>query len=301
MGRSLPPEINTGCPELDRVWIAYAQDILERPGVLIPDTDDDLTWHAFLGHSIDMQGFRAAEFAGVDPLSRPAPKFKSLRERELGVLELARLWYVLPIQSHLREGTRGVPLQMTLDVLRRYGGSAGESLADAFEWFPWRKAHWSVRALLQNSAVLESLGYSFRQWLEHECAELDAGEFPPRDFRRLTRNSTDAQSTLEETLRQRVEAAFYMVGPALSAYMICDWQLWLWNEGQSGVFAMYKQDAFHEEFVKRYGRGVIPAEREGFTAWWFSMHPDLPPRLANECIWLGMERGFGVPPNAEID
>jgi len=84
-----------------------------------------------------------------------------------------------------------------------------------------------------------------------------------------------------------------MVGPALSAYMICDWQLWLWNEGLTGVFAMYKQDSFHEEFVTRYGRGVIPADRAAFTAWWFSKHPDLAPRLANECIWLGMEHGIG--------
>jgi hypothetical protein len=85
MARSIPSEIHTGCPELDRVWSEYAKGVLGRPGVLIPDTDDDLTWHAFLGHSVDMQGFRAAEFAGVDPLSRPAPKFRSLRERGLGV------------------------------------------------------------------------------------------------------------------------------------------------------------------------------------------------------------------------
>jgi len=83
-----------------------------------------------------------------------------------------------------------------------------------------------------------------------------------------------------------------MVGPALSAYMLCDWQLWLWNEGLTEVFAMYKQDSFHEEFVRRYGRDVIPSDRESFTAWWFSEHPDLPPRLANECIWLAMEHGL---------
>ena len=36
-----------------------------RLHVLIPDAEDDLNWHAFLGHSIDMQGFRAAEFVGI--------------------------------------------------------------------------------------------------------------------------------------------------------------------------------------------------------------------------------------------
>jgi hypothetical protein len=295
MGRRVPSEIHTGCAELDRAWREYAQHILGRPGVLIPDTDDDLTWHAFLGHSIDMQGFRAAEFAGVDALSRPAARFRSLKERGLGVPELGRLWHIRQIQDHLRK-RRGVSLGSTLDALRRHGGSDGESLADAFQSFPWRKGNWSVRALLQNSAALEIHGYSFRRWLEHGCAELGAGDFPPRDFRtRRARNGVP----IEEALRRRVEDAFYMVGPQMSAYMLCDWQLWLWNEGKTEVFAMYKQDSFHEEFVSRYGRRVIPADRVGFTAWWFSEHPDLPPRLANECIWLGMEHGiFSSPQTA---
>lgn len=33
----------------------------------------------------------------------------------------------------------------TLDVLRASGGGVGESLADAFQCFPWRKLHWVVR------------------------------------------------------------------------------------------------------------------------------------------------------------
>ena len=69
--------------------------ILNRSQILIPDTDDDLTWHAFLVHSIDMQGFRAAEFAGVDPLTRNAPKFLPLKTRGIGVPELA--W--IPMQK----------------------------------------------------------------------------------------------------------------------------------------------------------------------------------------------------------
>jgi len=85
----LPSVISTGCPELDLVWRLYVQSIIDRPGVAIPDTDDDLNWHAFLGHSIDMQGFRAAEFVGVDPLTRSTPGFVPLRQRDLGVAELA--------------------------------------------------------------------------------------------------------------------------------------------------------------------------------------------------------------------
>ena len=153
--RSVPPTISTGCPELDLAWQTYASMILNRSQILIPDTDDDLTWHAFLGHSIDMQGFRAAEFAGVDPLTRNAPKFVPLKTRGIGVPELAALWDVPEIRQHLLGQNKDVPFAVTLQVLRTHGGETGVSLAEAFEYFPWRKFHWSVRALLQNSAVLK--------------------------------------------------------------------------------------------------------------------------------------------------
>jgi len=32
---------------------------------------------------------------------------------------------------------------------------------------------------------------------------------------------------------------------------------------------MYTPDSFHDEFVARCGRDVIPSDREGFTDWWF--------------------------------
>src|SRR6202041_3202294 len=126
------PTISTGCPELDRAWATYSSMILHRSHILIPDTDDDLTWHAFLGHSLDMQGFRAAEFAGVDPLTRKSPGFVPLRDRGIGVPELASLWEIPQIQSHLMTGVKGEPLESTLDVLRSFGGEVGASLAEAF-------------------------------------------------------------------------------------------------------------------------------------------------------------------------
>lgn len=288
---SVPADVSTGCPELDLVWKVHALTILDRSKVaLIPDTDDDLNWHAFLGHSIDMQGFRAAEFAGVDPLTRQAPRVISLKDRNVGVRELASLWDVPAIRQHLLTGTNGVPLRATLDVLRSEGGDTGASLAEAFEFFPWRKFHWSVRALLQNSAALNGDDYSFRNWLQRTCDELGVEEFPPRDFRRSV-SLAGVEMTLERALRAVLERTFYMVGPALSAYMICDWQLWLWREGITAVFANFKLDSFHEEFVKLYGAGVVPSDEIGFTTWWFEMYPDLPPRLVNECMWLGIEHG----------
>lgn len=271
---------------MDLVWSRYALIILDRPGVLIPDTDEDLTWHAFLGHSIDMQGFRAAEFAGVDGLTRPAPDFVSLRDRGVGVSELAGLWGVPEIRRHLTSNLRGVPLSSTLDVLRAEGGEVGVSLADALQAFPWRKFHWVVRALLENSALLADHGFSFRNWLKAACADVGVGAFPPTDFR----PAVDGIS-LEQRLRQRLQATFFQVGPTMAPYMICDWQLWLWANGETEVFATFKLDSFHDQFVARYGRGLVPPDEDAFTDWWWGMYPDLPPRLVNECIWLGIEQG----------
>ncbi len=280
--------ISTGCPELDKAWQTYASMILNRSAILIPDTDDDLTWHAFLGHSIDMQGFRAAEFAGVDPLTRDAPRFVPLKTRGIGVPELAALWDVPAIRQHLLRQNKDVPFAVTLDVLRTHGDRIGVSLADAFDHFPWRKFHWAVRALLQNSAVLKPFDFSFRRWLQHECDRLGVQEFPPTNFR--TAVAFEGTSVaLERALRKRLEQTFYMVGPAMSAYMLCDWQLWLWREGLVAVFANLKLDSFHEAFVKKFGKGVIPAGEDGFARWWHDLLPDLPPRLANECIWLAVE------------
>lgn len=145
-GRTLPSTISTACAELDLAWRTYASMILNRSHILIPDTEDDLNWHAFLGHSIDMQGFRAAEFVGVDPLTRSAPKFVPLKPRGIGVPQLAGLWEIPEIRRHLLGHSKDAPLADTLGVLRKHGGEIGVSLVEAFEFFPWRKFHWSARA-----------------------------------------------------------------------------------------------------------------------------------------------------------
>ena len=86
----------------------------------------------------------------------------------------------------------------------------------------------------------------------------------------------------------------------MSAYMLCDWQLWLWREGLTAVFANFKLDSFHEAFVKKFGKGVIPGDEEGFAHWWHELLPDLPPRLANECIWLAVEKKLVDPWTVQI-
>ncbi len=285
MARSIPSTISTGCPELDLVWKKFAEQIVRSP-ILIPDTEDDLNWHAFLGHSLDMQGFRAAEFVGVDELTKPAPDFVPLKTLGIGVAEFGRLWEIDAIRNYLLDATKGKPLSATFDILEAKGGSVGKSLADAFRKFGRCRFPSTVRAYLQNSAVLKDHGYSFRRWLQAECGKLGVSTFPPTDFRAKTHLRS---MSLEMALRHRLEKTFYQVGPAMAPYMLCDWQLWLWNNGRTGVFANFKLDSFHEEFVKRFGRGVIPPDEQGFADWWHKLYPDLPPRLANECIWLGLE------------
>ncbi len=101
--------------------------------------------------------------------------------------------------------------------------------------------------------------------------------------------SQSGETSIEWALVRRLEEAFYQVGPTMATYMICDWQLWLWNEGRTGVFEAFKPDEFHIQFVARYGKETIPGDRTDFISWWFNMYPTVPPRLLNECIWLAVE------------
>ncbi len=283
----VPSEISTGCPELDLVWKQFARMVMDSP-ILIPDSEEDLNWHAFLGHSLDMQGFRAAEFVGVDALTRHAPGFVPLRTLGIGVAEIGALWEVEPIQDYLVHAAKGEPLSAAFDILQMHGGTTGAALADAFRKFGRCRFRSTVRACLQNCAALKPHGYSFRTWLRAECEKLGAAGFPPTDFRA---ESSVSSLSLEMALRKRLQGTFYQVGPALAPYMICDWQLWLWKHGQTGNFASFKLDSFHKEFVKRFGRGTIPSGEAAFAEWWIGLYPAIPPRLANECIWLGLENG----------
>lgn len=104
-----------------------------------------------------------------------------------------------------------------------------------------------------------------------------------------------AAMPIERVLLLRLERTFNMVGPAMSATMICDWQLWLWREGRTAVFADFKLDSLHEAFARKFGRCVFPADEAGFARWWLGLYPDLPPRLANECIGLAAENKLVNP------
>ncbi len=286
--RIIPKTIETNCPELNRAWQEYQHFILDRSAILIEDSEEALNWHAFLGHSIDMQGFRAAEFAGVDELSKPAPNFIPLKQTGIGVKELGQLWQIESIRNHLLRGCIGTDTTTSYEILKTAGGETGVLLARAFQTFPFRKGHKYIRALLHNSAVLQTFNYSFRNWLKHQCSVLGEKEFPPRNFRQCV----GVGKSLEEVLCEKLEKTFYLVGPEMAPYMICDWQLWLWKERKTELFDSFKYDAFHIAFVgyvnQRHG-DTIPEDKVKFVRWWYRYCPEIPPRLANECIWLAME------------
>jgi hypothetical protein len=287
----IPEVLATNCKELNKAWVLYSKEILEQTAVLISDTEDDLNWHAFLGHSLDMQGFRAAEFAGVDAISKPNKDFKSLKTRGIGVEELGKLWEIDAVRNHLLHTARGTSITTTYEVLRAAGGKTGISLAEAFEQFPMRKGHWCVRGLLQNSAVLKEYGYSFRAWLAEQSRILGVLQFPPSDFRLLAQGGS---ISVEDALCKKLEQTFYMVGPEISPYMLCDWQMWLWRNEKTAVFDNFKLDSFHSNFVQTVNSrngAILPADKQDFTKWWHGYYPALPPRLANECIWLYIEHG----------
>ena len=49
------------------------------------------------------------------------------------------------------------------------------------------------------------------------------------------------------------------------------------------------------EFVRQVNAKhgpVIPTHKAQFTEWWHGYYPSLPPRLANECIWLYVDDAF---------
>ena len=289
--RRIPLNLRTPCPALNAAWDTYAHDLLTKPGFLIPDTEDDLNFHAFLGHSVDMQGFRAGEFVGVDSMSS-ASSFVPLQRIGIGVMQLATLWDVTPIREYLLAATRRggkTSVESTCAVLAAHGGSFGQLLCTALMSFPMRKQNRIIRALLQNSAALKTYEHSFRSWLQVQCEDLGVRQFPPSDFRVDVWLGT--RMPLENALRVRLRRDFYLVADQMAPYMMCDWQLWLWNEGKASLSESFKLDAFHQEFVETHGRNIIPADEQSFIHWWHSQPDcaDVPPRLANECIWLYME------------
>lgn len=267
----------------------FADRILDpKGGIVIPDTDEELNWHAFLAHSLDMQGFRADWFVGRQP-NPDWPSFRTLRDRGIGVREMASLWAVPAIRdSLLRPREYGLrTVEDALQVLEGKGGSIGHNLAEAFREARMRKNIRTIRGYLSNSYALTPYGSSFRCYLQTAIHETIPGaSFPPSDFMQPV-TWMGRQTTLEGALTLRLERDFYGVGPEMAPYMLCDWMLGLWHCGETGYFESFKWDSRNIVFFQRYGQEI--ASKEDFLTWYRGEDFEYPPRVANEAIWLTLE------------
>lgn len=257
-------------------------------GIIIPDTDDELNWHAFLGHSLDMQGFRADWFVGRWPNAEWGD-FRTLYARGLGVAELASLWEIEAIRRAL-ERPADAGLRTVVDateMLRRHGGATGASLADAFDTARMRKNIRTLRAYLQNCSLLRAHGFSFRRYLDSCVSELLPGaDFPPPDVMGQVR-WRGQQVSLEQALAGCLERDFYLVGPEIAAYMLCDWLLGLWCQHRIPWFESCKWDSRNIGYFERYGAQI--GSKPLFLDWCREQRLPYPPRVVNEAIWLWTE------------
>ncbi len=304
--------------KVDAVLTKWCPKILSGDGVCVPDNEEEMNWRLFFAHSQDMQGFRADIFTGgPNEGTNPSdPSYRGLRERwrdsKSLIQGLALLWddsdakQALILHSNpmrpaelKRQGIR--PLMELL--VGASGNAATRILAEAIASL--RGHHIShatngmIRSYIQNSALLTEHGSSFRGYLDRVCPIEPA----------LGRDVLAA----EQNWIKAVERDFYNVGPALSAYMICDWLLWLWREGRIEWLSGYKPDSvFLGTAHRRYG---LPEDPEAFVQWchdtrireeWLPKEYShlagklLPPRLVNEAIWLE-ENKSNVRPTDHVD
>ena len=98
-----------------------------------------------------------------------------------------------------------------------------------------------IRAYVQNSALLRSHNFSFRQYLQ---AMVGDGAFPPSD-----------PTNFEMRALAQIERDFYNVGQSLANYLICDWLFGLWAKGGIDWFRAYKADSVHEKAIQQ---GLLP-------------------------------------------
>ncbi len=282
--RDIPPTIDTACSPLNAAWERYAVDLMSGCGLCVADTDRALNWDAFLGRSISF-----TRLPGDVRNSGAAPDFTPLLDRGLRLRDLAELWKIQPLRDHfMHRDEPSEPAAASCSMLLRSGGPAGEMLCDAFQSLPKSSSHWSVRALLQNSAALEEYNYSFRAWLRHEISAMGETEFPPKDFRKMvltTNPSGVAQYTLEEAIRMLMGRVFHRANPVIAAHILCDWQLGLWYEGKTEVFDLFPIDTHHASFVSACS-AALPEGEAAFAQWWHAQPgcADLPPRLASACM-----------------
>lgn len=276
----------------------YLPGILEADSVAVPDNDEEMNWRLFFAHSQDMQGFRADIFTGgLNEARHPSDLFfLGLRVRwgdsRTLIADLASLWEdkttreALIRMSHPRRSAaeKEAGVRPAIELLRRSGVEGARVFADTLEELRGhriaRKTNGMIRAYVQNSHLLKRHGCCFRTYL--------ASLVPP-EWRAL-RDAANA----EREWHRAIERDCFNVGPALARYMVCDWLLWLWREGEIDWFESYKPDSLHrraveagllkmgpgQDFVDHCKSILIPPGHGRLSG------KPCPPRIVNECIWL---------------
>jgi hypothetical protein len=283
----------THAEQLERLLSVHRGAALSAD-VLIPDDEDELNWHAFLGHH-DFYHFRGDQFVLYGRGS-----FVPLRRRQppVGIEFLATAWHQL--ERWNPEGASGKSL------LRRYRWRKGNphhklnlrsDLAAGGEESRTFLALWgefssgipySYAYMLFDSAVLvDRFASSFRAYLQRTCERLvsrdsDFGVFPRLRWRRAVQRGGAGPASLEDALAVEITEDF-AVGPEVARYLFSHWQLALWEQDHSAMFSGYKHDENATNFGTKYG---WYDDRRGFLDLCYRLRPDLPPCLINECIWL---------------
>ncbi len=303
---------NTGNKRLTESLHKHVLSLLATNGLVVPNDPEEMRWRLFFAHSQDMYGFRADIFTGgIDEGDNPHnTSYLGLRDRwpnsRTMLVGLASLWMDTQGQKILRAITnpfrspeeKVAGIRPSLDLLRGHLGNAATKIfADTFEEFKGNKiAHKTntiVRAYCQNAAVLAKHEYCFRTYL-YSLAPLS---LPCKDI-----------SQNEQLWVNGIRRDFYNVGDALAPYLVADWLLGLWRDGQIPGFSLYKPDSV---FLAATGTNVSPEQQylpseaarsaEAFISYcrtlyipadWLPAHlkhlslTSLPPRLVNEVIWL---------------
>ena len=204
--------------------------------------------------------------------------------------DLARIWrrYETDLKRwshpHKPRELTAKGIEPLLDLLQSSQIVGAEVFGSALREFKGdkaaRKTNKMIRAYVQNAALLEPHGFSYRTYL----ASIAPSSMPPRG------NVLEVEAKWVVA----VDRDFYNVGELLANYMICDWLLWFWIRGEVDWFASFKADSVQKKSLA--AMLALPQTDGAFVDYCRTLRippgfgelsqKPLPPRLLNECIWM---------------
>ena len=228
----------------------WAARIVFSEAVTVPHDAEEMNWRLFFAHSQASEDFHADIFTGGpnEPDNPFYPGYKGLRDRWQGdskslIAGLAALWNQHTPRQQMLALTTGRPMgadkatRPMKDILRgEYGNEATRTFVQALDGMTGphiaSATRTMIRAYVQNAALLAQHDCSLLAYLQ-SVAPFDppAGDLPAGDM-----------TETEALWRTAIERDFYHVGPDHANYLIADWLLWLWREGNITYFSSYNAD-----------------------------------------------------------